>query len=195
MSSIGEDSISLLESAVPTSTTSSVLTWALILAFAAYTVFYTSPMRLTAALITALHETEETHLRAIEAGIISGSDAHTKTLSHLQMKVSLMRETSLYSSLSSSQALWELAKGHSFALLQCIWEVQELKTRIESVLPINRSQDTPGEAVDTTRWFSRPPDTLAWRPMLQTLLASARSEKEKCGDQRKMAVNQDWKLN
>ncbi|KAJ7622942.1 hypothetical protein DFH06DRAFT_1231355 [Mycena polygramma] len=131
MPSIGEDSVSLLESAIPTSTTSSVLSWALILAFTACTVFYASPMRLTTALITALHETEEAHLRAIEAGIISGSDGHTKLLAQLRLKVSLMREASLCSSLSNSQALWDLAKGHPFALLQCIWEVQSLKTRIE----------------------------------------------------------------
>jgi hypothetical protein len=47
------------------------------------------------------------------------------------MKVSIIRKATLYNSLSSSQALRELIKGHPFTLLQCIWEVQELKTRIE----------------------------------------------------------------
>jgi hypothetical protein len=47
------------------------------------------------------------------------------------MKGSIMREATLCNSLSSSQALWELIKGHLFTLLQCIWKVQGLKTRIE----------------------------------------------------------------
>jgi hypothetical protein len=47
------------------------------------------------------------------------------------MKVSIIREATLYNSLSSSQALRELIKGHSFTLLQYIWEVQGLKTHIE----------------------------------------------------------------
>jgi hypothetical protein len=47
------------------------------------------------------------------------------------MKVSIIHEATLYNSLLSSQVLRELIKGHPFTLLQCIWEVQGLKTRIE----------------------------------------------------------------
>jgi hypothetical protein len=43
--------------------------------------YLTSPMRLAAALVDALHETEEAHLWAIEAGVLSDLDVHTKMLS------------------------------------------------------------------------------------------------------------------
>ncbi|KAJ7696490.1 hypothetical protein B0H17DRAFT_1197997 [Mycena rosella] len=133
MTSLGEASISLAQSALPSSksTTTNVIVGAVILALSAFFVHYTSPMRLTAVLVAALHETEEAHLAAVEAGVLSGSDVHTEMLSSLQMKVSIIREASLCNSLSSSQALRELLKGHTLALLRCIWEVQGLQTHIE----------------------------------------------------------------
>ncbi|KAJ7117804.1 hypothetical protein C8R44DRAFT_879341 [Mycena epipterygia] len=131
MSSVGEATLSLLQSAPSTSTTTNVISAALILIFTACIIYYTSPMRLTAALVAALHDAEEAHLGAIEAGVLSGSDVHTEMLSSLQMRVSIIREASLCNSLSNSQALRELIKGHSLTLIRCIWEVQGLKTHIE----------------------------------------------------------------
>ncbi|KAJ7917578.1 hypothetical protein B0H13DRAFT_2442084 [Mycena leptocephala] len=130
MSGVSEASLCLLQSAAPTSSMTYVIVGVL-LCLTAWMAYLASPMRLTAALVDALHETEEAHLWAIEAGILSGLDVHTKMLSDLQMKVSIIRETTLYNSLSSSQALRELIKGHLFTLLQCIWEAQELETRIQ----------------------------------------------------------------
>ncbi|KAJ7491979.1 hypothetical protein FB451DRAFT_1388421 [Mycena latifolia] len=120
---------------------------ALILVSAAFIIYYTSPMRLTACLVVALNETEEAHFEAVEMGVLSGFDVHTEMLSEcakfsrvvlsltnersLQMKVSIIREASLCNSLSNGQAVRELFKGHTLTLLQCIWEVQGLKIRIE----------------------------------------------------------------
>ncbi|KAJ7759125.1 hypothetical protein B0H16DRAFT_1720541 [Mycena metata] len=136
MSSVGDASLSLLQSTVPSNHTSNVAIgiMTLILTGFMFLAYYTSPMRLTAILVDALHETEETHLRAIEAGILSGSDDHTKMLLNLQIKVSLIHEASLRHSLSSGQALRELMKGRSLTLFRCIWEVQALQTRIEHEL-------------------------------------------------------------
>ncbi|KAJ7180810.1 hypothetical protein C8R46DRAFT_1345053, partial [Mycena filopes] len=131
MSSVGEVSVSLLQSTVPPNRASNVAIGIIILTLMASTVYYASPMRLTAILVAALHETEEAHLHAIEAGILSGSDDHTRTLCNLQIKVSFIREASLCNSLSTGQTLRELIKGRSLTLLQCIWEVQGLRTRIE----------------------------------------------------------------
>ncbi|KAJ6514979.1 hypothetical protein C8R47DRAFT_1063747 [Mycena vitilis] len=201
MASIGEDLVSLLESAIPTSTTSSLLTWAFILALASCAVFYASPIWFTDALIAALHETEETHLRAIEAGIISGSDSHTKLLTELQMKVSLMREATLCSSLSDSHTLWDLAKGHPFALLQCIWEVQSLKTRIEvsvlSILFAGKSVMIEYRKILQEKQLRQRAGSRG-RQILFThgvrccrhFHPSAKSEKEKCRYQLQLAVNQ-----
>ncbi|KAJ7917568.1 hypothetical protein B0H13DRAFT_2322309 [Mycena leptocephala] len=130
MSGVSEASLFLLQSAAPTSSMTYVIVGVL-LCLTAWMAYLTSPMRLAAALVDALHETEEAHLWAIEAGVLSDLDVHTKMLSNLQMKVSIIREATLYNSLSSSQVLRELIKGHSFTLLQCIWEVQGLKTRIK----------------------------------------------------------------
>ncbi|KAJ7491958.1 hypothetical protein FB451DRAFT_512424 [Mycena latifolia] len=147
MTSFGEASISLIQSTLPTNTVTNVTAGALILVSVAFVIHYTSPMRLTAALVAALHETEEAHLGAVEAGVLSGSDVHTDMLSEcakfscivlfltnersLQMKVSIIHEASLCNSLSNGQAVRELFKDHTLTLLQCIWEVQGLKIRIE----------------------------------------------------------------
>ncbi|KAJ7931603.1 hypothetical protein B0H13DRAFT_2308326 [Mycena leptocephala] len=80
MSGVSEASLSLLQSAAPTSSMTYVIVGVL-LCLAAWMAYLTSPMRLTAALVDALHETEEAHLWAIEAGILSGLDVDTKMLS------------------------------------------------------------------------------------------------------------------
>ncbi|KAJ7043783.1 hypothetical protein C8F04DRAFT_1073299 [Mycena alexandri] len=131
MSSVSEASLSFLQSTVPPNHTFNIALGITILTWTAFMIYHASPMRLTGILVKTLHETEETHLRAIEAGILSGSDDHTKMLLNLQIKVSLIREASLYNSLSSGQMLRELIKGRSLTLLRCIWELQALKTRIE----------------------------------------------------------------
>ncbi|KAJ6488068.1 hypothetical protein DFH09DRAFT_381054 [Mycena vulgaris] len=131
MPSLGEASISLVQSALPPSTMTSFTIGTLILALSAVLIHYTSPTRLTAALVAALHETEEAHFGAVEGGLLSASEAYTETLSNLQIRVSIIREASLCNSLSHSQALRGLLQGHTHTVLQCMWEVQGLKTHIE----------------------------------------------------------------
>ncbi|KAJ7931655.1 hypothetical protein B0H13DRAFT_1957078 [Mycena leptocephala] len=79
MSGVSEASLSLLQSTAPTSGMTYVIVG--VLCLTAWMAYITSPMRLTAALVDALHETEEAHLWAIEAGVLSGLDVHTKMLS------------------------------------------------------------------------------------------------------------------
>ncbi|KAJ6581686.1 hypothetical protein B0H19DRAFT_1116303 [Mycena capillaripes] len=81
MSGVSEASLSLLQSVVPTNNANKIMAGVIILGLTACIIYYTSPMRLTAALVAALHEAEEVHFCAIEAGILSGSDTHTKMLS------------------------------------------------------------------------------------------------------------------
>ncbi|KAJ7140321.1 hypothetical protein C8R43DRAFT_1018318 [Mycena crocata] len=148
MASVGEVSVSFLQSALPTGTTTNIIAVALALTLTACIVHYTSPMRMTSTLVAALHETEEEHLSALEFGVLLNSDIHTKMLAEyvaalacivvfltrlrsLQMKVSILREGSLCNSLLNGQALQGLIKGHAFAVIQRIWEVRVLKTQIE----------------------------------------------------------------
>ncbi|KAJ7625479.1 hypothetical protein FB45DRAFT_1083685 [Roridomyces roridus] len=101
----------------------------------AYTLLrYISPSRLTPLLLNTLHEAEEAHFAALEAGVLSGSDIYTQMLSSLQIKASVIRETGLGLSLSTCpcQTLFKaVIKGHSVAVLRCIWEIQRLKIHIE----------------------------------------------------------------
>ncbi|KAJ7781928.1 hypothetical protein DFH07DRAFT_391187 [Mycena maculata] len=131
MPTVGEVSLELLQSAPPTSTTSTMFGTLLIFALTAWLSRCISPTRLTAVLLAVLHETEEAHFTALEGGVLSGSDPYTKKLLNLQMKVSITREASLLNSLSTYQFFLALLKGRSLILLQCIREVQGLKTEIE----------------------------------------------------------------
>ncbi|KAJ6527231.1 hypothetical protein DFH09DRAFT_1285708 [Mycena vulgaris] len=104
----------------------------LVLTLAVCTIYYTSPMRLTRVLVAAIAHTEAIYLEALEAGVLSNSDVHTpEIMSSLQLKVSHLREASLRHSLSYSTTVSEFLKGRMLTLLQCIWEVRALETRIE----------------------------------------------------------------
>ncbi|KAJ7491962.1 hypothetical protein FB451DRAFT_1501207 [Mycena latifolia] len=134
MSCLSGTSLSLLASAPPpTSTAANILLGALVFTAAAYTVYYTSPTRLTPILVAAIAETEKTYFEALEAGVLPKSDADTATtLTSLQIKVSNIREVTLRHSLSYRATLGAFLTGHSFTVLHCIRDVRRLEIHIEA---------------------------------------------------------------
>ncbi|KAJ6581692.1 hypothetical protein B0H19DRAFT_516168 [Mycena capillaripes] len=105
---------------------------AFIFVVAAGGIHYASPVRTTRILVLAMAKTEETYIEALETGWLSPSDSHiAERLSTLQLKVSIIREASLRSSLSWCTALREFLKGQTFTVLRCVWEVHDLQMHIE----------------------------------------------------------------
>ncbi|KAJ7117795.1 hypothetical protein C8R44DRAFT_879333 [Mycena epipterygia] len=132
MSSLSETSLSLLASGPPMSTTTKVIVGAFLIALMACLIHVASPMRLTYVLVTAIDNVEKTYFEAIEAGVLSKSDAHTVAmLSALQIEVSNIREVTLRNSLSTRWALREFFRGRTLTVLGCIREVRKLETHIE----------------------------------------------------------------
>ncbi|KAF8216721.1 hypothetical protein K438DRAFT_1747904 [Mycena galopus ATCC 62051] len=124
MTSISETSLSFLTQSVPISGTNIVVAAGIFVVTMAYTIYHTSPMRLTAHLVSAIDEAEKAYLGAIEAGVLSSFDANIELrLSKLQIKVSNIRETSLRNSLSSWLSLGEYFRGRALEILECIGEI------------------------------------------------------------------------
>ncbi|KAJ7117750.1 hypothetical protein C8R44DRAFT_879294 [Mycena epipterygia] len=119
MSDISEISLSFLASNPTTSMMAKVIFRVLLIASLACLIHFVSPMWLTRVLVAAIDNVANTYLEAIEAGVLFNSDVHTVAkLSNLQIKVSLIREASLRSSLSTRHAFREFFKGRTFASLQ-----------------------------------------------------------------------------
>ncbi|KAJ7815001.1 hypothetical protein B0H13DRAFT_2381351 [Mycena leptocephala] len=149
MSSLAEFEacLSVLPSALPahgTDTTNTAVLIALVIfVVAAGIVHYTSPLRLTRVLITAIANVEEIYLEALETGLLSASDIDTvEMLSTLQLKVSKIREASLRNSLSHSGTLREFFGGRTFTLLRCIREVRVLEIHIEILKETQLREDS-----------------------------------------------------
>jgi hypothetical protein len=53
----------------------------------------------------------------------------------LQLKVSTIREATLFNSLSPYATLREFLAGRTLVIVSCIWEVHTLKTHIEVCYP------------------------------------------------------------
>ncbi|KAF7370457.1 hypothetical protein MSAN_00677500 [Mycena sanguinolenta] len=96
--------------------------------------YYASPARLTGVLVSALADTERAYLVAVENGVLCGlADSDTaQRLAVSQLKVSVIRETSLRSSLSTFSALCDMFNiRRTVVILRCLGEVRELGTHIE----------------------------------------------------------------
>ncbi|KAF8216704.1 hypothetical protein K438DRAFT_1953607 [Mycena galopus ATCC 62051] len=139
MSTIADTSFSFLTQSIPTSAVSTpniLVALGIFAVLMAHIIRHTAPMRLTSTLVAAIHEAEKAYLGAIEAGMLPGSDVNvdlrlSRHRQSLQIQVSNIREASLRNSLSSWLSLREYFRGRSLTILECIWEVQMLKTDIE----------------------------------------------------------------
>ncbi|KAJ7252683.1 hypothetical protein C8J57DRAFT_1661850 [Mycena rebaudengoi] len=130
MSSMGETSLSLVSSILPNNTANAIIGASILTAATALGIHHISPTHLTRVLVTLMHETDTSYIRAVEAGLVF-SDVDADALFKLQIKVSQLHEESLRNSLSAPKMLAEFFRGRSLVLYQCIRDVQDLKTRIE----------------------------------------------------------------
>ncbi|KAJ7471642.1 hypothetical protein B0H11DRAFT_2433016 [Mycena galericulata] len=132
MSTVAETSVSLFTSTLPEPTTAGgkIVLAVCIVTLVVCALRAVSPTRLTNILVSALAATEHTYFAAIEAGVLL-SGAHTQRLTSLQLKVSKIRQDSLYHSQSHRIALREFFKGRTFTVLRYIREAQQLETDIE----------------------------------------------------------------
>ncbi|KAJ7491984.1 hypothetical protein FB451DRAFT_1551434 [Mycena latifolia] len=137
MSCLSGTSLSFLASAPPTSTTTNILLGVLICAAAVHNFHCASPMRLTHVLVTAIAATEKTISKPSKPCCPSLSDtdtAATLTRYYLQIKVSIIRETTLRDSLSYRTSFDAFFQGRTLIVLHCIHDVRGLETYIEARL-------------------------------------------------------------
>ncbi|KAJ7199267.1 hypothetical protein C8J57DRAFT_1262022 [Mycena rebaudengoi] len=130
MSSMGEASLTFVSSSLPNNTANKIIGASILTAVT--WIHHISPTRLTRVLVTLMHETDTSYIRAVEAGLVF-SDVDADALFKLQIKVSQLHEESLKNSLSTPKMLEEFFRGRSLVLYQCIRDARDLKTRIERV--------------------------------------------------------------
>ncbi|KAJ7252625.1 hypothetical protein C8J57DRAFT_1474241 [Mycena rebaudengoi] len=130
MSSMGEASLTFVSSSLPNNTANKIIGAAILTTVTAFGIHHISPTRLTRVLVTLMHETDTSYIRAVEAGLVF-SDVDADALFKLQIKVSQLHEESLKNSLSTPKMLEEFFRGRSLVLYQCIRDARDLKTRIE----------------------------------------------------------------
>jgi len=99
----------------------------------AFILYYTSPMRLTRVLVTAMAGAERVYFEALEMGVLSVSNVHATeiVLATLQLKVSRIRQETLSNSRSNWKTCCEYFEGRTLIVLRCIWEVRDFETHIE----------------------------------------------------------------
>ncbi|KAJ7696499.1 hypothetical protein B0H17DRAFT_1329177 [Mycena rosella] len=131
--SISNTSFPFFTSVLPSTTgTNAVVATVIIGSVAVYVVRHASPTRLTEILLASLSDAEKLYYDAVEAGVLSSSDAQVGAmLLRLQREVSEIRETTLHNSLSRWTAFRDIFNGRSFMVFQCIEEVSRFKTHVE----------------------------------------------------------------
>ncbi|KAF7328656.1 hypothetical protein MSAN_02474400 [Mycena sanguinolenta] len=110
-------------------------------------------------MVSAIAAAEQKYLAAVESGLLSESDTNATgvMLAMLQDKVSTMREASLRSSLSWRATLSDILTGHTFAVLQCIWEVRNLQTHIEILGEVKLRTKLRAKRLEPLQTVSLPP--------------------------------------
>ncbi|KAJ7213055.1 hypothetical protein GGX14DRAFT_393257 [Mycena pura] len=127
MSSSESLAVAAAAASAPTNTPVQATLAMLVLGIAG-TLYYASPSRLTRIMVAAIASAEKVYIDALESGALSATDVRdiddmAEKMSSLHTKVSKIRETTLRNSLSRRAAFRQYLTGHTFTLVQCIWEI------------------------------------------------------------------------
>ncbi|KAJ7603295.1 hypothetical protein DFH06DRAFT_1151972 [Mycena polygramma] len=97
-----------------------------------------SPTRLCAKMAGTLVVTEKLYHGSVIHGIISPSAqleiSNEFSRRSVQRKVSHLEEQRVRTALQPWSTIWHILTGHSFVIACCIWDIEVLKSRIESLM-------------------------------------------------------------
>ncbi|KAJ7199271.1 hypothetical protein C8J57DRAFT_1262026 [Mycena rebaudengoi] len=126
MSSMGETSLSFVSSILPSDTANTIIGTLILTMVMALGIHHISPTRLIRVLVTLLHETDTMYIHAVEAGLVpsdvdaNATDEVLRAPRREPQKFAINFENDL-----------RIFPGPLARIIQCIRDVQDLKTRIE----------------------------------------------------------------